>query len=473
MDSLIISDNGTGISYDDLPLAFARHTTSKIYRFEDLFSLNSYGFRGEALASVSSIARIQCTSIPKEKGVGGKIVLEGGVQQSLLPLDNSEGHLPHGTTMVIKDLFYNTPARLKFIKSKHSEKSAIKKILWAFLLTWPKVRFILQWDQGAKEIFEPDPHLDGPYDRIRHFFSLKKEEKFMTVKGERKGINVQLYINTTATGRQQQIFVNDRMVQDKNLHQRLIYTLEGFFKGTPLNYLLFLHVPPDSIDVNVHPHKTFIKFEDPALIYELVIHLCQEQLIPYLSAIPSQDKESHLNSSSPLSLEEATILQTPTEQRMSGGRAINLRGLLISYLHCYQEETPLLTEENILPLLISETYSLPASTLDALRAAFIHMGLEWDRLNEKTVIMRTTPFHWFDWPYQTFLQSWLTYCYEKREILAEENLNEHFSTFLHSTLWNLPTLSSSTAQKMVAYLEERNKLDPKLILSPKEWIFLD
>jgi DNA mismatch repair protein MutL len=138
MSLLSIEDNGQGMSFENLPYAFLRHATSKLKTFEDLFKLYSFGFRGEALASVAASARVTCTSQPEDLSIqGGKIVIHGGATEYLIPQKLTS----HGTSIYIKDLFYNTPARLKFVKSKTSEKAAIKKIIYSFVVAHPTSNF--------------------------------------------------------------------------------------------------------------------------------------------------------------------------------------------------------------------------------------------------------------------------------------------------------------------------------------------
>jgi len=141
MDLLSIEDNGHGMTFKNLPYAFLRHATSKLKTFEDIYRLHSFGFRGEALASVASSARLTCTTQPQDLSLeGGKITINGGHTELLIAQRSSTP----GTSIFIKDLFFNTPARLKFIKSKTSEKSALKKIIYSFVLSNPQVTFTIK-----------------------------------------------------------------------------------------------------------------------------------------------------------------------------------------------------------------------------------------------------------------------------------------------------------------------------------------
>lgn len=260
MDLISLTDNGSGMTYADLPYAFCRHATSKIDRFEDLYKLNSYGFRGEALASIGAVARVTLTSSPQDNSpLGGKIIFNGG---ECLAHDQ-QNNLPKGTSLFIKDLFYNTPARLKFIKSNQSEKNAIKRILEAYLLAHPQVDFSIKWDDADKEFYSATTHLE---DRVKQVLCKKvKDKNLFFIDAHYEGHRVWGYF-TKASSRghahkKQYLFANKRIFTDRQIHQTIIRNLEKVYPiGESGHYCLFLQVPENLIDVNVHPSKTQIKF---------------------------------------------------------------------------------------------------------------------------------------------------------------------------------------------------------------------
>ena len=169
MELIFVKDNGKGMSFDDLPLAFHRHATSKIQKFEDLYQLHSFGFRGEALASIASTARVTCISSPNDGRKSGRIVIHGGEQKSLTESEESQ----HGTSFYIKDLFFNTPARLKFIRSANSERVALKRIINSFILANPSVTFSVKWDNKEKSFF-PSVSKENINSRIKKYFLVTK-----------------------------------------------------------------------------------------------------------------------------------------------------------------------------------------------------------------------------------------------------------------------------------------------------------
>ncbi len=260
MDLISLIDDGAGMTFNELPFAFCRHATSKIERFEDLYHLNSYGFRGEALASIAAVARVTCTSSPQENSSeGGKIIYHGG---ECLAHDQ-QANLPKGTSFFIKDLFFNTPARLKFIKSAQSEKNAIKRMVEASLLANPQVSFSLKWDDQDKVFF---PATEEPQKRVAQVLLPKiKEKNLYSFNAEYEGHRVTGYFSHTSSRgnayKRQYLFANNRIFTDRQLHQTIIRNLEKLYpQGESGHYCVFIDVPENLIDVNVHPNKTQIKF---------------------------------------------------------------------------------------------------------------------------------------------------------------------------------------------------------------------
>lgn len=256
LDLISLKDNGHGMRKDDLPLAFSRHATSKISRFEDLYKLRSFGFRGEALASIAAISKLQCISQTRESKTASEIKIEGG--QTLYHGERQTGAGTFGTELQIQDLFYNTPARLKFIQSQQAEKTFIKKIVFAFILSRPEIEFHIKFDDGDKDIY---PAREFLRERIEDIFPKAKET---ILHSERFYENNELTLflipgSFKAPVKLQNIFINGRYILDKQLHRVLSNALDATFGGDDFHYVTYFHLPPDTIDVNVHPNKTIIK----------------------------------------------------------------------------------------------------------------------------------------------------------------------------------------------------------------------
>ena len=271
IDLISIIDNGKGMSFTDLPFAFCRHATSKIERFEDLYKLSSFGFRGEALASICAIARVTCTSTPKENSdKGGKIIIHGGETMAHAEQPGNS----QGTSLFIKDLFYNTPARLKFIKSQISEKNALKRVIQSFIISNPQVSFSIKWDDADKEFYPATG--DNFQKRISQVFHKSKNAyKLFSFEAEYEGHRVIGYLSESSTrgnsNKKHFLFANHRLFTDKQIHQTIIRNCEGLYpQGEMGHYCIFIDVPPNLIDVNVHPNKTQIKFFKLPVITALI-----------------------------------------------------------------------------------------------------------------------------------------------------------------------------------------------------------
>ena len=273
LDSIEVIDNGTGITPDELPLAFGRHATSKIRSFSDIYSIFSFGFRGEALASISSVAKLRCTSVvdSDEKNTG-VIEIEGG---QLLHHSTFFEAKPTGTAIVIKDLFYNTPARLKFLKSQNNEKTKIQQIIGAFVLANPKVKFSLSFDQNEPIIYSPVSG-EQVYQKRAYQFLQSRSRNFnpdhiLKFEFDHQGHQFLGLISSQAQkggNRFQYLFVNGRLFEDKKIHQIILIKMRERFwpQGTSGHYIIHLRVSPELIDPNVHPSKTQIKFVFPEII---------------------------------------------------------------------------------------------------------------------------------------------------------------------------------------------------------------
>lgn len=291
LDLIAVEDNGKGIKFDDLPLAFCRHATSKLTNFEDLYHLFTYGFRGEALASMSSVSKVTCTS-NKKNSQAGMIKIAGGQMTSHIQEDNTK--TSSGTQIYVKDLFFNTPVRMKFMQSQTTEKNHLKKILNAFLLTHPEVEFSIKWDEASKEVY-PIVSEEDLAKRVKKIFEKKKNPlELLSFSNSYDGIEVKMQLSLNSSkgnaGKFQYIFVNDRYVQDTSIHKIILNSAQILWPfGETGNYIVFIYVKPEEIDVNVHPNKTVIKLFQASKVYSLLSSSIKQHL-PKQSAmdIPSQ-----------------------------------------------------------------------------------------------------------------------------------------------------------------------------------------
>lgn len=283
LDLIALKDNGHGMSYQDLPLAFSRHATSKLKKFEDLFGLYTYGFRGEALASIASISRVHCTSFTKTEKEGSEIKIEGA--QTLYHGHLQKSGKDHGTELYIKDLFFNTPARLKFIQSQNTEKLFLKKVFYSFVVSHPEIKFSLEFDEDERIFYGPKQNIsERLIDLIPH--KTRKEIEIQTVSHAYDGIEVQGYfipqfVKTPV--KWAYLFINNRLILDKQLHRIIAGALQSIYNGQEMfQYCLSIKVPTDEIDVNVHPSKTVVKCLSHSKLVSLLTSSIK-QLKPALS----------------------------------------------------------------------------------------------------------------------------------------------------------------------------------------------
>ena len=386
LDLIAVEDNGWGMSPEDLPTAFCRHATSKLERFEHLYQLLTYGFRGEALASIAAISRTRCLSAPAENPQdGGKFDINGGKQEPVLPWPSEKG----GTSLYVKDLFYNTPARLKFIKSSISEKLALKRTLTSLMLANPHVSFSIKWDDKERQYY-PAVDPDKLRERVAGLFfnNNEKVNLLLPFAQEYGSLKVQGFLSTTSsrgnTGKSHYILANGRTIHDPQIHRIVLNKTESLWPmGEKGHYFLRIEVPEEDIDVNIHPNKTQVKFfqtaEVLALISSALDHVCtpildnsegaalspEGQQDSYPSPPPTDNREISSFGKKHLPLLETTSLIkiTPNLYLIPSSPPQILRAdrLLLIFLHAGLSR-PLRGDNDLLPLLIGEPF--PRNTLD-------------------------------------------------------------------------------------------------------------
>jgi len=269
---LEVSDNGSGIHSEDFHLALGRHATSKIRRTEDLFAIRSWGFRGEALASIGAVSRLTLSSRSTQESMGREIIAEGGKVIS----DKAQSR-PHGTTVRVEDLFFNTPARRKFLKSTGSETSHCWQTMHRLALGSPEVSFE-GWQEGERILHYPaSPTMQTRVVQVfREAWNLKIDERdLLELKAESAPLKLQAWILPSThfipSSRGILTFVNQRSVKDKLLQQSILAAArEVLFGRLYPQLVLNLETPPDWVDVNVHPAKSEVRFKEPGHVFAFV-----------------------------------------------------------------------------------------------------------------------------------------------------------------------------------------------------------
>lgn len=269
-----VSDNGVGMSNTDTRLSFERHATSKIKAADDLFQLKTKGFRGEALASIAAISHINLKSKREEDNIGTEINLKGSKVTSQDPAVVNEG-----TIVSVKNLFFNIPARRNFLKSDAVEMRHIIDEFQRVALAHPHINFSLH--HNGSELFKlPETNLRR---RIVNVFGTKANEKIVPVQEDTEIIKVSGFIGKPQFSRktkgQQFFFVNNRFIKSGYLHHAVKSAYEGLLedKKHP-TYFLYFEIDPQHIDINIHPTKTEIKFDDEHAIYEILKSVVKHSL---------------------------------------------------------------------------------------------------------------------------------------------------------------------------------------------------
>ena len=261
-----VIDNGIGMSITDARFCFERHATSKIKAAEDLFNINTKGFRGEALASIAAIAHVELKTKRELDEVGTHIIIEGSTVSS-----QDAAVVPIGTSVSVKNLFYNIPARRNFLKSNTVETRHIIDEFHRVALAHSQVAFSLI-NNGSTVFNLPASNMRQ---RIVNIFGTKTNEKLVPVSEETEIVSLEGFVvkpEFAKKGRGEQFFfVNNRFIKSPYLHHAIISAFEGLIKeGGQPGYFLFLKVNTQSIDINIHPTKTEIKFDDEHAIYAML-----------------------------------------------------------------------------------------------------------------------------------------------------------------------------------------------------------
>jgi DNA mismatch repair protein MutL len=262
-----VRDNGCGMAKGDALLALDRHTTSKITDASDLFTIRTRGFRGEALPSIAAVSRLDLTT--KERGglAGSRVIVEGGVVDKV-----KETGAPDGTEVVVRDIFFNTPARRKFLRSERAENSHIASVVVSQALTRPEIGFTLVAE--GEEVIKA-PAAAKALDRIVAIFGADLADKLIPFEEERGRVSARGFVGTTEVTRGnrtgQHFFVNGRPVQDKIMSFAVADACSGIFpaKRYPVVFL-FLEIEPSEVDVNVHPAKREVRFRNGSAVRDLI-----------------------------------------------------------------------------------------------------------------------------------------------------------------------------------------------------------
>lgn len=273
-----VTDNGCGIATEDIPLAFYRHATSKILKKNDLTSISTLGFRGEALASVCAVAKVEMLSKRRFDELGAHYLIEGGEQKSL-----EESGCPNGTTIIVRDLFYNVPARLKFLKKDVSEGNAVANVVTKIALSHPEISFKFIRDNKVDLVTSGDGKV---LSAIYAVMGREFHGSVIPVDYNLNGVVVSGYVTKPLMSRAnrsfQNFFVNSRYVKSVTC----MVALEEAYRNTIMTgkfpgCVLSIDLDPANVDVNVHPAKIEIRFSDEKPVYDAVYFAVKNALMTF------------------------------------------------------------------------------------------------------------------------------------------------------------------------------------------------
>jgi DNA mismatch repair protein MutL len=275
VERICVVDNGAGIPPEDLPLAFASHATSKLARAEDLFQVSTLGFRGEALASIGGVSQVSLQSRQPDREAGAAIDCHGSVLSAVRPWNGSPG-----TRLDVRHLFYNTPVRRKFLRTTSTEMGHVCEVFTRLALAQPQLHLTLR--HHDKAVYEVLPTA-ALADRLGLFFGAELQEKLYPVEATGGQVELRGYVADPSfdrgTAKMQYIFLNGRWIRDRSLGHAIQEAYRGLLMtGRYAVVFLFLTMPADWVDVNVHPTKTEVRFRDGSALYNLVLQTIRRRL---------------------------------------------------------------------------------------------------------------------------------------------------------------------------------------------------
>ena len=284
-----VADNGSGIHPDDIMLAFSKHATSKISTDEDLFAINTLGFRGEALSSIISISKLTCTTRTKDFETGTKVKCENSEVKQV------ETGCAIGTIMDIRDLFYNIPARLKFLKNANTEFSYIQELVQSIAIANPLVSFVLK--KNGKEVLKTSGNNELKY-TLKEIFSQNITDKLKEVRRTDmlSGMKISGYVSTPDFTRSSKkdfhIYINSRTVKCPIFQKAIDTAYKNLIGNGKYPFIVLnLEIPPADVDVNVHPTKKEVRYKNANMVFNFIMTAIQGGLSNYVDRMELLEEE--------------------------------------------------------------------------------------------------------------------------------------------------------------------------------------
>jgi len=274
-DLIRVADDGVGIRFDELSLAVATHATSKISDVDDLAAIASLGFRGEALASIAAVSRMSVVSRPRDAEGAGRIDVEGDRTSEPRPAPG-----PPGTTVTVRNLFFNTPARRKFLRSDQTEAARVSETVQHLALGHPSIAFTLT--NGARRTIDLPPRQERRL-RVLAVLGGELDDELLELDVTQRGIGIWGMVGKPAiargTAKHQQVFLNGRFISDRSITHAIKEAYRGLIDpGRHPTIVLFLQIDPSQVDVNVHPTKAEVRFGNPAAMHGAILSAVRDCL---------------------------------------------------------------------------------------------------------------------------------------------------------------------------------------------------
>ncbi|MBI3765483.1 MAG: DNA mismatch repair endonuclease MutL, partial [Ignavibacteriales bacterium] len=262
-----VVDDGTGMSPEDASLAFARHATSKISTYEDLENIRTMGFRGEALASIAAVSLVEMRTRQHSDEIGTRVRVEGGAV-----LETSEVATNPGTSITVRNLFFNTPGRRNFLKGDNTEYKHIYDVIQRVAISHPNLS--MRFVSDGEDILQLHPSTSQ--ERLRELFGEKLEQSLFAFREETELAVISGYLGKPEFARkgrtEQYIFLNNRYVLNRSISHAVFQAYENLLeKGSFPMFVVFLTIDPHRVDVNVHPSKMEVKFADESSMYRFIL----------------------------------------------------------------------------------------------------------------------------------------------------------------------------------------------------------
>ncbi|MBJ9984973.1 DNA mismatch repair endonuclease MutL [Acinetobacter sp. S40] len=344
-----IIDNGNGIHPDDLALAVMRHATSKIQTAEDLHAIVSLGFRGEALASIAAVSRLTLISSQNEEGIGYQVEVNGTAfeHQQVQAVAAQKG-----THIRVQDLFFNVPARRKFLKKPGTEFGHIEEIVRRLALTHFDIRFVLEHNDQIRLNLPIADSGALRFQRVQQLLGQQFTENAYWLDSESINMRLSGWLGHPSDARAQAdlqyVYVNGRIVKDKTISHALRMAYDGILHGHQhAGYLLFLEVDPEQIDVNVHPTKHEIRFLNQREVHEFVRHYAKETLAQFQTASTDLAQAMKVNEQRETSVN--SVIQPRYQEQFALHKSMDAPSSIVSETNSYPNSalsTELLTDFN-------------------------------------------------------------------------------------------------------------------------------